>query len=142
MPVDVKQVKQSMGDLVAALQKKLKELSVEIFVLLPNGRLKYGPDERAELNNVRAKLAQEIFHRELVAAFDEASVQVVAQPTPAEVTALQATMVKIGGPLDVLNDHRAIVGFIEGIMTDSANRFNELKALITPQTATGAASSV
>lgn len=139
MPVDVKQVKQSMEDLVAALQKKLKELSVEIFVLLPDGRLKYRPDERAELNNVRAKLAQEIFHRELIAAFDEASIQVVAQPKPSEVKALQATMVKIGGPLDALNDHRAIVGFIEGIMTDTANRFNELKALITPQTATGAA---
>lgn len=139
MPVDVKQVKQSMEDLVAALQKKLKELSVEIFVLLPDGRLKYRPDERAELNNVRMKLAQEIFHRELIASFDEASIQVVAQPKPSEVKALQATMVKIGGPLEALNDHRAIVGFIEGIMTDTANRFNELKALITPQTATGAA---
>ena len=139
MPVDVKQVKQSMEDLVAALQKKLKELSVEIFVLLPDGRLKYRPDERAELNNVRAKLAQEIFHRELIAAFDEAAIQIVTQPTPAEVTALEATMFKIGGPIDALNDHRAIVGFIEGIMTDTANRFNELKTLITPQTATGAA---
>ena len=142
MSVDVKQVRQSIQDMVVALQLKSKELSVEISVLSPNGRLKYRTDERAELNNVHAKLAQELFHRELIAAFDEAAVQVAAQPEPRELKALQATMVKRGRPSNQLNDHHAIVGFIEGIMTDSANRFNELKALITPQTATGAASSV
>jgi hypothetical protein len=139
MPVDAKQVKQSMEDLLLSLKSKLDELSNEIFLLLPNGRLKYGPDERAELNNVRAKLVQEIFHRELIAAFDEASVQAVTQPTQGEVEALQLTLVKIGGPLDALNNHRAIVTFIEGIMTDTANRFNELTTLIKPQKVKGAA---
>lgn len=77
MSVDVNQVRQSMQDLVVALQLKSKELSVEIFVLSPNGRLKYRTDERSELIDLRMKVAQAIFHRELSATFDEAGIQLV-----------------------------------------------------------------
>jgi uncharacterized protein YukE len=132
MPVTVHDVKQSMDSMIGALQKQLDDLSDEMFTVLPNGTAKYTPAARAELNNVRSKLSQEIFHRQLVAAFDEATVQVVQQPTQTEVKALQTTLTQLGKPLDQLNDFRVIVGFVEGIMTDTANRFNELTNLLQP----------
>lgn len=139
MPVGVPDVKSSMQGIVNALQEKLDELSQEIFSLSSDGRLKYELAERSELNNLRMKLAHEIYHRELVAAFEEASVQVVRQPTEDEVNALSSLMRKIGKPLDQLADYRAIVTFVEGVMTDSASRFNELAQLIKPKPAAAGA---
>lgn len=122
-----------MNLVIAGLQDRLDELNTDIFSLLPSGKLKYTAAERDELNNLRSKLVQEIFHREVMAAFDAATVTVVRQPTATEVANLKATMVELGKPLDTMSTAFAVVDFIEDLMSKTVKRWNELVTTLGPK---------
>lgn len=126
-------IQRSMKLVIAGLQDRLDELSTDIFSLLPSGTRKYTAAERDELNNLRSKLVQEIFHREVMAAFDAATVTVVRQPTVTEVANLKATMVELGKPIDAMNSAFAVVDFIEDLMSKTVKRLNELVSTLQPK---------
>lgn len=126
-------IQESMRAIIAGLQSQLDALNADIFTFLPNGRRKYSPAERAELNNVRSKLVQEIFHREVMAAFDAATFTVVHQPTVTEVDEFRATLVELGKPLPIVSTAFAVVNLIEGLMSKAVNQLNELTAALAPK---------
>jgi hypothetical protein len=80
----------------------------------------------AEINNLRMKVSIEIHHREALAAFDAASKQIVREPTPQEVSALQDTLRMLDQDLSGLANFQAVVSFIEDVMTKNAERFVEI----------------
>ena len=125
-------IQRSMELMIAGLKDQLDELSADIFSL-KNGKRKYTAAERDELNNVRSKLVQEIFHRELMAAFDAATVTVVRQPTLTEVENLKATMIELSQPLDALNSAFAVVNFVEDLMSKTVKSLNVLGSTLQPK---------
>ncbi len=131
MAATPKSIQSSMEAVIAGLKKQLDDLSTEMFSRLPNKKRKYTEAERDELNNLRAKLSQEIFHREVMAAFDAATVTVVRQPTVAESDALKATLVELGKPLTAKANAFAVVDFVEDLMSTTAKRFNELVSTLS-----------
>jgi hypothetical protein len=118
---------------VARYQRQLDDLAGEVITVLPDGRRKYTLAERARLNNLRARLVNELHHMEVMAAFEAASVVVVRQPTEAEVESLKATLVELSKPLDALNDARAVIDFVNGLATRTAAQLEKLAATVAPK---------
>jgi hypothetical protein len=111
--------RRNMQSLIAGLNKKFEELTSLMHSLASF-------DLRVEVNNLRAKVSREIRHRELLAAFDAASVEVIRPPTQEEVANLQNTLVELDRDLSGLASFQAIVSFVEDVMTQNAERFIEI----------------
>ena len=110
----------NMNLLIEGLQTKYDDLMEYQF----NPELK--PTEQDIIRNQAAKVLIEKHHRSLLAAFDAASVEVIRAPTAAEVNALQDTLTAMGRDLDSLANFKAVVKFVEEVMTENAQRFNEI----------------
>ena len=111
--------RRNMQSLIAGLNKKFEELTSLMHSLASF-------DLRVEVNNLRTKVSIEIHHRELLAAFDVASAEVIRPPTPEEVASLQDTLVELDRDLSGLASFQAIVSFVEDVMTQNAERFIEI----------------
>jgi hypothetical protein len=119
MPYEVEDARASMEFLIQGLKRQHEQLSSFMNTLTSFSK-------RAEVNNLRTKLSIEIHHRELIAAFDAASAQIIRPPTETEVDNLRQTLVALQKDLDGLANFQAVVGFIEGVMTENAERFAEI----------------
>jgi hypothetical protein len=115
--------KENMESLIAGLKRKFNQLTT-----LMNSLASF--DLRVEINNLRMKVSIEIHHRELLAAFDAASAQVIRPPTAQEVAALQDTLGALDRDLSSLGSFQAIVSFVEDVMTQNAGRFMEILSTI------------
>lgn len=111
--------KENMESLIAGLKKKFNELTNLMSSLASF-------DLRVEVNNLRLKVSIEIHHRELLAAFDAASAEVIRPPTPGEVANLRNTLIELDRDLSSLASFQAIVSFVEDVMTQNAERFAEI----------------
>jgi hypothetical protein len=111
--------KENMEKLIAGLQNQFAQLTT-----LMNSVASF--DLRVEINNLRMQLSIEIHHRELLAAFDAASAEVIRPPTPQEVAALQQTLVALDRDLSGLATFQAVVSFVQDVMTQNAERFVEI----------------
>lgn len=119
-PIDAKE---NMQSLIAGLKNKFNQLTT-----LMNSLASF--DLRVEVNNLRMKVSIEIHHRELLAAFDAASAQVIKPPTEQEVAALRNTLVELDRDLSGLGSFQAIVSFVEDVMTQNAERFMEILSTV------------
>lgn len=113
---------ENMESLIAGLKKQFKALTA----YMNNADDPLTFSEKVEINNLRTKVSIEIHHRELLAAFDAAAVEVIRPPTAQEVAALQDTLVELDRDLDDIADFQAVVGFAEDVMTQNAERFMEI----------------
>ncbi|HKR61612.1 MAG TPA: hypothetical protein VJS64_18135 [Pyrinomonadaceae bacterium] len=120
MPYTAKDAQDNMNSLIEALQTKYDGL--KDFLFTPG----LTPTQKDIVNNQMAKLLLEIHHKSLLAIFDAASTTVIREPTPAEVTALQKTLTEMGKDLDSLANFQAVIKFVEDLMTQNAQRFNDI----------------
>ncbi|MBV9925261.1 MAG: hypothetical protein JOZ96_09625 [Acidobacteria bacterium] len=111
--------KHNMESLIKGLESQRQQLKDMIDGLVNTTKI-------AELNNLREKLNIEIKHRKSMAAFEEASVEIIRPPTPQEVAALQATLRALDKDLSGLANFQAVVSFVEDVMTQNAERFVEI----------------
>ena len=116
--------KNNMNDLVDGLKAQYDQLS-SYMQTLPS------LTQQTEVNNLRSKLSLEIHHRELMAAFDEAAATVIRPPAQAEVDNLQNTLRDLNKSISAIADFQAVVGFIENVMTETAQSFNDIVATIS-----------
>lgn len=113
------EARQNMKSLIAGLKNQHQQLSDIL-----DGT--FSASKIAEINNLRMKLSIEIHHREVLAAFDAASKQIVREPTAQEVTALQDTLRALDKDLEGLANFQAVVSFVENVMTENAERFADI----------------
>lgn len=111
--------KDNMKSLIAGLKNQHQQLSDMLDGIFSASKI-------AEINNLRMKVSIEIHHRELLAAFDAASAQVVREPTAQEVAELQDTLRELDKDLSGLANFQAVVSFVENVMTQNAERFIEI----------------
>ena len=120
MPYTSSDAKDNMNELIHVLQDKYDALKDYIFT--PG----LTPTQQDIINNLMVKLLMEIHSKSLIAAFDAAAVAVVREPTATEVAALQKSLQDLGKDLDSLANFQAVVKFIEDVMTQNAQRFNDI----------------
>src|ERR1044072_9841137 len=120
MPFTASDAQEEMNSLIEGLQAKYDELKDYIFT--PG----LTPTQKDIINNQMAKLLLEIHHKSMLAIFDAASTTVIREPTAAEVKAFQNTLEALGRDLDSLANCQAVVKFIEDLMTQNAQRFNDI----------------
>ena len=120
MPFTASDAQDKMNRLIAGLQAKFDELKE--FAFTPG----LTPTQKDIINNQLTKLLLEIHHKSMLAIFDAASKTVIRAPTPTEVKAFQKTLEDLGKDLDSLANFQAVVKFIEDLMTQNAQRFNDI----------------
>lgn len=86
--------------------------------------------EKNDINFRMAKLSAEIHHTKLLIHFDAASTPVIREPTQTEVQALQNTLTNLGTELDTMNNVKAVIKFVEEVMTQNAQRIIEIRQTI------------
>lgn len=110
----------NMNALIEKLQKKYDDLMDYQFT--PG----LTPSQKDIIRNQAMKVLLEKHHKSLLATFDVASTQVIREPTPTEVKALQNTLTEMGRDLDSFANFQAVVKFVENVMTQNAQRFNDI----------------
>ena len=86
--------------------------------------------EKNDINFRMAKLSAEIHHTRLLTHFDAAATPVIREPTDAEVQALATTLTNLGAELDAMNNVKAVIKFVEEVMTQNAQRIIEIRQTI------------
>jgi hypothetical protein len=86
--------------------------------------------DKNDINYRMAKLSAEIHHTQLLTHFDAASTPVIREPTDAEVNALANTLTNLGRDLDQMNNVKAVIKFVEEVMTQNAQRLIEIRQTI------------
>jgi len=110
----------NMNALIDELQKKYDDLMDYQFTPVLT------PTQKDIIRNQAMKVLLEKHHKSLLAYFDAASTQVIRDPTPTEVKALQIALTEMSMVLDSFANFQAVVKFVEDVMTQNAQRFNDI----------------
>ena len=124
MAYSAAEAQQNLEDLIAGMEHLYDELND--YYDTPG----LSTADKNDINYRMAKLSSEIHHTQLLTHFDAAATPVIREPTPAEVQALQNTLANLGIELDTMNNVKAVIKFVEEVMTQNAQRIIEIRQTI------------
>jgi hypothetical protein len=124
MPYSAAEAQQNLGNLIAGMEHLYNELND--YYDTPG----LSTADKNDINYRMAKLSSEIHHTQLLTHFDAAATPVIRNPTQAEVQALANTMTNLGTELDTMNNVKAVIKFVEEVMTQNAQRIIEIRQTI------------
>ena len=124
MPYSAATAKKNMEDLIEGMQQLYDEL--EEYYDTPG----LSTADQNDINFRMAKLSADIHHSKLLTHFDTAATPVIKEPTQTEVNALAKTLTDLGKDLDAMNNVKAVIKFVEEVMTQNAQRFIEIRKTI------------
>jgi len=117
--------KGNMESLIDGLQEKFDQL----FLRSQKPGLSF--EDKTQITTEMAKVNQDLFHRRITAAFDEASATIIREPSATEVKNLQATLQLMGKDINSIATISAVIKFAEDVMTANAQRFSDILKTIT-----------
>jgi hypothetical protein len=124
MPYSAAEAQQNLGNLIAGMEHLYNELND--YYDTPG----LSTADKNDINYRMAKLSAEIHHTQLLTHFDAAATPVIRNPTQAEVQALANTLTNLGTELDTMNNVKAVIKFVEEVMTQNAQRIIEIRQTI------------
>jgi hypothetical protein len=125
MPYSAATAKKNMHDLIAGMEHLYDEL--EDYFDTPG----LSNADKNDIDFRMAKLSADIHHSQLLTHFDDAATPVIKEPTQTEVNALAKTLTDLGKDLDTMNNVKAVIKFVEEVMTQNAQRLIEIRKTIT-----------
>lgn len=125
MPYSAATAKKNMEDLIAGME----HLYAELEDYYDNPGLSNA--DKNDIDFRMAKLSADIHHSQLLTHFDTAATPVIKEPTQTEVNALAKTLTDLGQDLDTMNNVKAVIKFVEEVMTQNAQRLIEIRKTIT-----------